>query len=290
MNRPLAATATKPHPRFAAKNFLSSFKEAALVIAGHGSTQSPDSCLPTLVHAETIRRQGIFAEVATCFWMQPPAFRDVWDLVRSRVIYVVPNFLSDGYYTRTVIPREMGLKGRVTTRSGRTIRYCSPAGLHPGLTELLLREARSVAPDAVSEDTGLILVAHGTGRDAGSARAARFQAGRISEIGGYGEVLAAYLEEAPRIADWDKLVSRRNVVVVPFFLSDGLHSAQDIPGLLGIRSPSAQSSDSPDVFRRNPQELRGKRLYYGSAIGTEAGFADILLDQVREFQPSPMAS
>ena len=261
--------------------------EAALVIAGHGSTQNPDSCLPTLAHAETIRRRGIFAEVATCFWMQQPSFRDALDLVKSRVIYVVPNFISEGYFTRTVIPREMGLDGRVTIRDGRTVNYCEPAGKHPLMTELLVREARSVAPDVAPEATGLISVGHGTGRDTNSAGAARCQAEQISRTGGYAEVLAAYMEEPPLVAEWDKLTTQPNVVVVPFFISDGLHSYQDIPVLLGIRSTPGEAASRSDVFRHNPHELRGRRLYYGAAIGTEPGFADIILDQVRGFQGLP---
>lgn len=270
---PCSATATLP----------AIFREAALVIAGHGSTQNPDSCLPTLAHAETIRRRGIFAEVATCFWMQQPSFRDALDLVKSRVIYVVPNFISEGYFTRTVIPREMGLDGRQTVRNGRTINYCEPAGKHPHMTELLMREARSVAPDVAPEATSLIIVGHGTGRDSNSAEAARFQAARISAAGSYGEVVAAYMEEPPLIAEWDKLTTQANVVVVPFFISDGLHSYQDIPVLLGIRNTPGKAASQADVFRHNPHELRGRRLYYGAAIGTEPGFADIILDQVRAF-------
>jgi sirohydrochlorin cobaltochelatase len=37
------------------------------------------------------------------------------------------------------------------------------------------------------------------------------------------------------------------------------------------------------VFRRNPYELRGRRLYYASAIGTDASLAGVIVDQVRAF-------
>lgn len=268
----------------------SEFKNTALVIAGHGSTRNPDSCVPTLEHAENIRQRGIFREVATCFWMQEPSFREVLQMVESPEIYVVPNFISEGYFTRTVIPREMELDGRLTVRGGRTIKYCEPAGRHPLMTELLMKEARSVAPDVPPAETSLLIVGHGTGLDANSAEAARFQAAEIASAGEYGEVAAAFMEEAPLIAEWDRLTSRPNVVVVPFFISDGLHSYQDIPVLLGIRSEPGAAAGRSDVFCHNPHDLRGRRLYYGSAIGTGAGFADIILDQVRSFQPSPMAS
>jgi len=263
-----------------------SFQNAALVIAGHGSTRSPDSCLPTLAHAETIRLRGIFAEVATCFWKQEPSFREALRMVASREIYVVPNFISEGYFTRTVIPREMGLAGRVTVRDGRTIRYCKPAGKHPRMTELLLGEARSAAPDVPPAQTSLLIVGHGTGLDANSAEAARFYAGKIAEAGCYAEVAAAFMEEPPLIAEWDKFTSQPNVVVVPFFISDGQHSRQDIPVLLGIRSEEGKPTSQSNVFHHNPHALRGRRLYYAEAIGTKSGFADIILDQARGF-PEP---
>ena len=274
---------TKHVPCSATGNDVSGFNETALVIAGHGATRNPDSAAPTLAHAETIRQRGIFAEVAVCFWKQEPAFRDVWRIAESREIYVVPNFISEGYFTRTVIPREMGLEGRVTVREDRTIRYCEPAGKHPHMTDLLVSEARSVAPGVPPSETSLLIVGHGTGLDDNSAEAARDQARKIAGAGGYSEVIAAFMEEPPLVAEWDKFTSQPNVVVVPFFISDGLHSQQDIPALLGIRSTA-------DSLRRGPHDLRGRRLFYGAAIGTGPGFADIILDQVRAFQPSPMAS
>lgn len=261
----------------------SRYQNAALVIAGHGSTRNPDSSAPTLAHAESIRRRGIFAEVATCFWKEEPRFREVWHTVESRDIFVVPNFISEGYFTRTVIPREMGLSGRVTVRDGRTVRYCEPAGKHPLMTKLLMEEARSVAPDILPAETSLLIVGHGTGLDDNSAEAARDQAAKIAAAGGYAEVVAAFMEEPPLVREWDMITLQPNVVVVPFFISDGLHSRQDIPTLLGIRG-------GMDSLSRGPHDLRGRRLYYGAAIGTERGFADIILDQVRTFQPPPIAS
>ena len=196
------------------------YRNSALVIAGHGSTVNHDSASPTLAHAETIRKMGIFAEVVTCFWKEAPFFRDALGLVEASEIYVVPNFISEGYFTRTVIPREMELDGRVTVRSGRTIKYCEPAGKHPRMTELLLREARAVAPEVAPEQTSLLIVGHGTGKDVNSSAAAKYQAAKILESGTYPEVRAAYMEEPPLIAEWDKFTTQPNVVVVPFFISD----------------------------------------------------------------------
>jgi len=261
------------------------FKNSALVIAGHGSTLNPDSSLPTLRHADEIRRRGVFAEVACCFWKEEPSYREVVRMVDSSEIFVVPNFISEGYFTRTIIPREMELAGPVTGRDGRTIRYCEPTGNHPRVTDLLLAEARAVAPDVPTSETSLLIVGHGTELDRNSAAAAQLQVRRIAATGLYPEVLAAYMEEAPLIREWDLFTSQPNVVVVPFFIADGLHSYQDIPVLLGIEDEPVTALSQAEVFRHNPHRLRGRNLSYGSAIGTDPGFADIILDQAAAAAP-----
>lgn len=202
-------------------------------------------------------------------------------MIDSRDVFVVPNFISEGYFTRTVIPREFELDGPLTRRNGRTIRYCEPAGNHPRMTSLLVREAKAVAPDVAPGETSLLIVGHGTGLNDNSAVAAKNQVRAIAAEGEYAEVLAAYMEEPPLIAEWDQLTTQPNVVVVPFFISDGLHSYQDIPVLLGIAEENGPAASQSAVFRHNPHHLRGRKLYYGGAIGTEPGFADIILDQVR---------
>ncbi|HEY5792013.1 MAG TPA: CbiX/SirB N-terminal domain-containing protein, partial [Chthoniobacterales bacterium] len=78
---------------------------AALVLVGHGSTLNPDSSAPTLDHADAIRARGLFAEVVSCFWKEEPSMREVYRMVESGEIYIVPTFISEGYFTRTVIPR-----------------------------------------------------------------------------------------------------------------------------------------------------------------------------------------
>ncbi len=271
---------------------------AALLIVGHGSTVNPDSGAPSLAHAAAIRRRGLFSQVACVFWKEEPALRD-WPLLFDpdiRDVYVVPNFISEGYFTRTVIPRELeldrqpdGASAPTTTRAdtGQRWHYCEPVGNHPAMTGLLLRRAREVAPGVDESQTSLLIVGHGTALNDNSAAAAKEQAARIRALGRYAAVLNTYMEEAPLIADWAELSSAPNVVVVPFFISDGLHSYQDIPVLLGIeRATTAAASErrrQGEVFMQNPRHLRGRALYYASAIGTEPQFAEIIVEQAEAF-------
>src|SRR5919109_1520898 len=148
-------------------------EHTALLVVAHGSTVNPDSSAPTLAHAAEIRRRQIFAKVECAFWKEEPSLRDaifLFDPESIREVYVVPNFISEGYFTQTVIPRELELNGRSTTRvNGQTWNYCEPVGSHPMMTELLLERARGVAPGIRESETTLLVVAHGTDLNENSA-------------------------------------------------------------------------------------------------------------------------
>jgi len=257
---------------------------SALLIVGHGSTENPDSSTPYFDHAEEIRKRGLFAEVHVCFWKEEPSMREALLMIDAPEVYIVPDFISEGYFTQDVIPRELQLDGPTTVRHGKTLHYTLPVGVHRSMTDLILRRAREVAPDAAPEDTTLIITGHGTGLNENSTKAIRNQADLIAESGaGYKLVTDAYMEEQPFIAGWDKMSETPNVVVVPFFISDGLHSYQDIPVMLGIEAEVGPAASQTEVFRQNPHHLRGKTLYYSSAIGTEPLIADVILDQISDF-------
>ena len=223
------------------RRFLSSMTRnghSALLIVAHGSTVNPDSSAPTLAHAAEIRRRKIFADVECAFWKEEPSLRDakfLFDSKSIREVCVVPNFISEGYFTQTVIPRELELNGDTTKRaSGQIWKYCQPVGNHPAMTELLLKRAREVALGVDPAETSLLIVAHGTDLNENSAVAAKREAEKIRALGKFAGVLNVYMEEPPLVSDWRKLTNTRNVVVVPFFISDGLHSYEDIPRLVGI--------------------------------------------------------
>ena len=256
---------------------MTSKDKTAVLIVGHGSTVNPDSSAPTWTHAREIRRRGIFADIQCAFWKEEPSLRDARFFFADktmREVFVVPNFISEGYFTQTVIPRELELPDPITTRAnGQIWIYCEPVGNNPLVTELLLARAHEIAPNAEPTETALLIVAHGTELNDNSAVAAKREAERIRARGEFDTVANAYMEEPPLIAEWDQLASASNVIVVPFFIADGLHSYEDIPKLLGIECTGM------DVFRKNPHQVRGRSLYYGKAIGTDPRFADVIIEQ-----------
>jgi sirohydrochlorin cobaltochelatase len=272
---------------------MSSNGQRALLIVAHGSTVNPDSSTPTLSHAAEIRRRKIFAEVSCAFWKEEPSLRDalfLFDPESIREVCVVPNFISEGYFTQTVIPRELELNGAITKRpTGQTWKYCQPVGNHPAMTELLLKRACDVAPGVNAAETSLLIVAHGTDLNENSAVAAKREAEKIRGLRKFAEVLNVYMEEPPLVSDWRKLTKTHNVVVVPFFISDGLHSYEDIPRLLRIVVAGGADRGWPEsappttargkIFRGNPYRIDGRSVFYAPSIGTDPGFADIIIEQ-----------
>ena len=79
--------------------------------------------------------------------------------------------------------------------------------------------------------------------------------------------------------------------MVPFFISDGLHSYEDIPRLLGIKEPRLPSRRKQpggrlgsrpslkEIFRRNAYSIDGRSLFYAPSIGTDPGVVDIIIEQ-----------
>jgi sirohydrochlorin cobaltochelatase len=263
--------------------------QSSLIVVGHGSTVNPDSSRPTFDHADKIRGKGIFSDVLCAFWKEEPSLREVLRMVETEEVYIVPHFISEGYFTQKVIPRELELTGPITRRDNKVIKYCEPVGNHPRMTDLLLQRARRIAPNIPPDQTTLVVAGHGTGLNENSAVAVKQQVKEINARKIFGQVCAAYMEEEPLISNWPSLALLPYVIVVPFFISDGLHSYEDIPVLLGIQSESTGAASQQEVFRRNPYLLNGRNLYYASAIGTDPMMTEIILEMVYRFDQKHLA-
>ena len=274
------------------------FSDATLVLVGHGSTLNADSAAPTYQHADELRRRGLFASVIECFWKEQPTIAGALRGAYTPRVFIVPLFISEGYFTEQVIPRELGLcrNGetgfpRVQQRGGQTLHYCGPVGTHASMTEVILARAREVVsqhPPAEGitpgpGETALFIAGHGTGSNENSRKAIEQQVGLIAARGLYAETHAIFMEEEPRIGDCYALAQKDDLVVVPFFISDGLHSFEDIPVMLGEPGAEVQARfKSGRPTWPNPTSKHGKRVWYAPSIGNEPQLAEVILERVRD--------
>lgn len=272
------------------------FSDAALVLAGHGSTLNAGSAAPVRQHAGELRRRGLFAQVREAFWKQEPHLAQVMREVSAPRVFVVPLFISDGYFAGEVIPRALGFRREgesrfspVQSRGGQTLFYCGPVGTHPGMTEVLLARAREIVekfpfPRAPKPaETALFIAGHGTDRNENSRKAIEQQVEWIRARNLFAQVHGVFMEEEPRIGDCYKLALAKDLVVTPFFISDGLHSFEDIPVMLGApRVVVRERLKLGQPAWRNPTEHEGKRLWYAASVGSEPLMAEVILQRVRE--------
>lgn len=266
------------------------FADAALVVLGHGATQNDGSAAPVYQHAAELRRRKLFAEVREAFWKQSPPVKGVLAELPARRVFIIPLFISEGYFASEVIPRELGFNelGAGGSELG-TFFYCQPVGTHESMTEVILARARGVVeqfpfPRAPKpKDITLCIAGHGTQRSSKSRASVERQVDLIRARQLYAATHAVFMEEEPRIGDIYALAATRNIVVVPFFISDGLHVVEDIPVLLGEPERIVKERlRAGQPTWRNPTERNGKLVWYAAAVGTEPRIADVIIERVRE--------
>jgi len=267
------------------------FSNDALVILGHGTVLNPQSALPVRQHAAELRRRQLFASVHEAFWKQEPQIRSVLAGITAPRIFIVPLFISEGYFASEVIPTELGFApppARLKTATGEQF-YCPPVGSHESMTGLILARADEVVkqfpfPRAPRPaDTTLFIAGHGTGKNVRSRQSIDRQVELIRARQIYANVHAIFMEEPPLIAECYPLAATKYIVVVPFFISDGLHTVEDIPVLLGEPEKLVKERHAANQPTwRNPTEKNGKLVWYAAAVGTAPLLAEVILERVRE--------
>jgi sirohydrochlorin cobaltochelatase len=241
----------------------------ALVIVGHGSHLNEDSSLPVYEHAQHIRQTGEFDEVVECFWKEEPSMRHVLDTVESDEVFVVPAFISEGYFTQQVIPRELGLEGSVTRNGSKTVRYAGPLGTFEGMPEVILERTRDLMRGKeVSGRTALVLLGHGTDLNKSSGGVIYLNAGRIRERRVYDLVEVGFLDQEPEIGEVVDKVEAKNVILIPVFIAEGWHTRETIPEDLGLTG---------EVTVREE-----KTIFYGAPVGTHPSMASLIVARARE--------
>jgi sirohydrochlorin cobaltochelatase len=272
--------------------------DAALVLLGHGTTLNENSAAVVYQHAAELRHRHIFVELREAFWKQEPHILKVLAAVSAPpLLFIVPMFISEGYFSDEVIPRELGfpqpLSGegaRVLHRAGQKVLYCKPIGTHDRMTAVVLQRAREVtAPSEIPPlaETTLILAGHGTDRNPKSRKSIDRQVALLRAKNLYADVHAVFLDEEPPIATCYELARTRNLIIVPFFISDGLHTQEDIPILLGEpRDTVEQRLQRGQSTWKNPTSRHGKLVWYSASVGGASQIAEVILDRVHEAAPA----
>ena len=250
--------------------------KSALILAGHGSHISPDTAGIVWKHVDALREMGIADEITAAFWKEEPSFYRVLRTIAAEDVIIVPLFTAQGYFTRTVIPAEMGLDGALTQQNGRTIRYTRTLSEHSYLTQVVEQRIRDMLRDHQLDpaQTAVAVIGHSTRRNPESRKATEAQAEHLRQIGIAAEIQAVYLDDSPEIPEIFTLTSAPTLIAVPFFLAAGSHTTIDVPGELGLEPG------------QNQGVINGRQVYYTAPVGVDDMLREVIIELAREAAPT----
>jgi sirohydrochlorin cobaltochelatase len=275
---------------------VNEFEEAALVLIGHGSTVNEESSGSVRQHAARLSARKLFAEVHAIFWKETPDLKSAMKQVQAGTSFCVPMFISEGYFSERAIPIALGFRSdtdqawdRVQVVEDRKLIYCKPVGTHSAMTQVIVERATQVLNQfpfprrPKEQDVSLFIAGHGTEKDPASRKSIDRQAALIRDSGVYAQVESVFIEEDPRISACVDLAKTKNIVVVPFFMGEGMHVQEDLPVMLGtLERVLRERLAKGQAPWRNPTERKGKMIWYANSVGTDERIADVVIERVRE--------
>lgn len=238
---------------------------SAVFLVGHGSAKSPGAMAATEAHADRLRTSGRFAEVEAGFLTGGRPVEEALDGLAAATVFIVPLFMSDGFFVRERIPERLGLTGVLTVRDGRRLHYLPPPALDDAFGDLVVARCAAVSAGRDPADLDVLVVGHGTVRDPASETLTRRHAARLT---GYRSVAPVFLEQEP---DFIEALARAedDLLVAGLFAANGYHADQDVRAALGLGAGEDARTDTD-----------GRWIGYTGAVGADPGMTEIILAQV----------
>lgn len=202
---------------------------SGVLLAAHGERGGVANNATVAALASALTQQAIASEVRFGFINADPSIAEAARGLAASDMLVYPLFMSEGYFARVKLRRLIA----GVQIPWRRVTILPALGLDPRLSGLVADKVTAAArmrglPDnAVS----VVLLAHGSTKDAASRDAALALERRISALGRFGAVSCAFLDEPPSLAECVRQFAGP-VIVIGLFIGDGLHGGEDVPALM----------------------------------------------------------
>ena len=249
---------------------------SSLVLVAHGSTESANAPIRALA-AQIANRLGLDTRAA--FLNGQPQVIDVLETLPPGSATVVPIMTSHGYYFEKL----PDLLKRNRNFDRFEISLTPAVGTHPRLPVAMYHRIEGcfqrfeLSPDS----TSVVVIGHGTARNANSCRATLELVKQLRILNEYRglEFEPAFLDQQPALVDVAQLL-RPNVIALPFLISPGPHLLEDVPRALGINSGPFPITD------RKRMTADGSGLCYCEGpLVQYPEIAEIILDQTAGVTP-----
>jgi sirohydrochlorin ferrochelatase len=231
--------------------------QVAVLVAAHGERTPGAQNENARRVAQALSDRGLVAEVGVGFISGTPSIAEALAALTSPRIIVYPLFASSGYFSRDRLVQLLD-EGN---RQSRELELLTPLGLDPGMPDLVIARASSIARDHgfAPEASTIILLAHGSRRNSASREATDWVAHQIEGRGAFRAVRIALLEEHPLLHEAANGAAGP-AIVVGLFSGAGLHGARDAPKLIA--------------------ELARSDVAYAGVVGSMAGIEELVLRSV----------
>lgn len=247
-----------------------------LLIIAHGSAERPEDNLALAQLAEGVDDED-FAATKLGFLKATPDASSQLELLVGDVI-IVPMLMSEGFFYHKVLPQRLGHASlaplEVADDDPRRIVYSRAIGTHPDLVELAfgrVEQARELFQ--IPRYPHLLLVGHGSERHTGSSRTTIARSEELAASGEFAKVSVAFLDEPPFLDDQLAAFADDDLLVVPDFVGEGVHTRRDIPEALGL-------SEADGGFATTL--THGRRIWYTPPVGLHPAVVDIIVDRARQ--------
>ncbi|MDZ3836417.1 MAG: CbiX/SirB N-terminal domain-containing protein [Rhodospirillales bacterium] len=203
----------------------------AVLLVGLGSSRRATAAAALNRHADALRRMGCFGEVLVAALAGGDEPAEVLRRASASTVVVVPMMMCAGWIAQQVLPPL-----QAASHGRRSILLCEPIGMHPAFASLMQRRAEEhvahleLRPGEVT----LLLIAHGTLRNPSSAATTERHAAALQHSGRFRQVVTAYLDQPPRIAEALAPLPAP-IVAIGCFAAPGHHATHDVASGLASR-------------------------------------------------------
>ncbi|MBO6824921.1 MAG: sirohydrochlorin cobaltochelatase [Sneathiella sp.] len=240
----------------------------SLIIVGHGSSASLAAEQAAEEHALTLRQSQRFGTILTHFIQRGNALPEL----PKGEVFILPFFMSDGFFVRKKIPEIFGLEDRLRRDENRSLIQCDAIGVDAELAEIVIDSVKEQTKKlrVTDKDVSVLLVAHGSQKSTASREAALFQRDQVRARSLFERVEVALLEEPPLIIDMLRTLEAEGaklIIVVGLFSANGPHAAEDVPKAV-------------QAFLTQMQDKKRAEVHYLGAVGVRREIVKLIQNSI----------
>lgn len=250
---------------------------ASVVLAAHGSTDSPRSNQPLFQLAKRVNELGNFAAVTPAFLNGEPLMNDVFCTLPPGKVIIVPVMTSQGYYLKK-LPAIFAENKNIDRYD---FRFTGVAGIQPAIAKTMAARIQHFvsAHRLTASETTVVIIGHGTRRNPNSGTSTCQLTDSIATKLGPARprltFMTAFLDQDPELEKVVAEISTPNIIAMPFLISRGPHMTGDVPGVFGL--PTGPDIEFPLLKKTNS----GVTLC-DAPLGLYPEMADIILELANE--------